>query len=146
MKAVEVGCHPLSPIRDLPFSRTFSGPPMPRVFKRNCSLTPRMHGRFCALKNTECSPRNVITHELGHAIRLGHNDDCTTLMYGRPAPCRPDAFQSEVAKFFPLTEDDKATLRTRYPRTWKPLPQVTGDGLRIPAPHAAPHIPVPRPQ
>ena len=28
---------------------------MPRVFKRNGSLTPSMHGRFRALKNKECS-------------------------------------------------------------------------------------------
>jgi hypothetical protein len=28
---------------------------MPRVFKRNCSLTPSMHGRCCTVKNRECS-------------------------------------------------------------------------------------------
>ena len=66
--------------------------------------------------------RNVIAHELGHAIGLGHNDDRTTLMCGRPAPCRPDAFQSEAEKFFPLTEAEKAALLTRYPRTWQPRP------------------------
>jgi hypothetical protein len=32
--------------------------------------------------------RNVIAHELGHAIGLGHNDDPTTLMCGRPRAAR----------------------------------------------------------
>jgi hypothetical protein len=64
--------------------------------------------------------RNVIAHELGHASGLGHNDDPTTLMCGRPAPCRPAVFQSDVAKFFPLTEADKALLLRLYPPTWTP--------------------------
>jgi hypothetical protein len=64
--------------------------------------------------------RNVIAHELGHAIGLRHNDDPTTLMCGRPAPCRPAAFQSDVAKFFPLTEADKGLLLHLYPPTWTP--------------------------
>jgi hypothetical protein len=37
--------------------------------------------------------RNVIAHELGHAIGLAHNSDPTMLICGRPAPCRPMAFQ-----------------------------------------------------
>ena len=64
--------------------------------------------------------RNVIAHELGHAIGLRHNDDRTTLMCGRPAPCRPDAFQSSVERFFPLTDDEKVVLQNLYPATWKP--------------------------
>jgi hypothetical protein len=32
--------------------------------------------------------RNVIAHELGHVLGLVHNSDPTTLMCGRPAPCR----------------------------------------------------------
>jgi Domain of unknown function (DUF1931) len=32
---------------------------MPRVCKRHCSLTPSMHGRFCTLKNRECSPLSL---------------------------------------------------------------------------------------
>jgi Dual-action HEIGH metallo-peptidase len=64
--------------------------------------------------------RNVIAHELGHAIGLRHNDDPTTLICGRPAPCRPALFQSDVARFFPLTEADKGLLLRLYPPTWTP--------------------------
>jgi hypothetical protein len=64
--------------------------------------------------------RNVIAHELGHAIGLGHNNDATKLMCGRPAPCRPDAFRSSTEKYFPLTEFEKAYLLKIYPPTWSP--------------------------
>jgi hypothetical protein len=61
-------------------------------------------------------PRNVIAHELGHAIGLGHNSDPATLMCGRPASCRPDLFRSNQRRMFPLTENEKARLLTLYPR------------------------------
>ena len=64
--------------------------------------------------------RNVIAHEIGHAIGLGHNNDPTKLMCGRPAPCRPDAFYSSEPKLFPLTDDEKRQLRRMYPADWKP--------------------------
>jgi hypothetical protein len=64
--------------------------------------------------------RNVIAHELGHAIGLRHNSDSTRLMCGRPAPCRPDLFQSDSPRFFPLTDDEKRALGTMYPIGWKP--------------------------
>ena len=59
--------------------------------------------------------RNVIAHEIGHAIGMRHNSDPALLMCGRPAPCRPDAFQSDTPRMFPLTADEKAQLRSMYP-------------------------------
>lgn len=64
--------------------------------------------------------RNIIAHELGHAIGLGHNADLTTLMCGRPASCRPDLFRSDEPRQFPLTDDEKRHLLRLYPPDWKP--------------------------
>ena len=58
--------------------------------------------------------RNVVAHELGHVLGLAHNADSTTLMCGRPAPCRPTAFASARAHFFPLTPADEQRLRQRW--------------------------------
>jgi hypothetical protein len=63
--------------------------------------------------------RNVIAHELGHAVGLPHNGDPTMLMCGRPAPCRPDLFAADRPKYFPLTEAEKAELQRMYPRSWQ---------------------------
>ena len=63
-------------------------------------------------------PRNLIAHELGHAIGLGHNDNPAMLMCGRPAPCRPNAFTANEARFFPLTAAEKERLLQLYPPNW----------------------------
>jgi hypothetical protein len=60
-------------------------------------------------------PRNVIAHELGHAIGLRHNSDPTTLMCGRPSPCRPALFRSDQPRMFPLTGAEKSWLLAMYP-------------------------------
>ena len=59
--------------------------------------------------------RNVVAHELGHVLGLVHNRDATTLMCGRPASCRPAAFMSDTAHFFPLIQGDERWLEAQWP-------------------------------
>jgi matrixin len=61
---------------------------------------------------------NVVAHELGHAIGLGHNDDATSLMCGGAARCDPLPKDG----FAPLTSADKTKLLEMYPPSWQPKP------------------------
>jgi len=83
--------------------------------------------RVVGIKGTRFQPmnlpnvaRNIIAHELGHAIGLGHSDDPTKLMCGRPASCRPDLFRSDEPRVFPVSEEEKQRLLRMYPADWKP--------------------------
>ncbi len=64
---------------------------------------------------------NVIAHEIGHSIGLGHNSDAATLMCGRPAACRPGVDQYvDLQGFAPVTDQEKAYLLKLYPPGWAP--------------------------
>jgi len=88
-------------------------------FNQNSKRVIAIRGASFSPMSLPNVPRNVIAHELGHAIGLRHNSDPAMLMCGRPSSCRPGLFQSDRPHMFPLRDDEKRFLLTMYPSQWK---------------------------
>jgi hypothetical protein len=95
-------------------------------FVSHVNRLPGGQGAVAMIRNTNSPPtslpnvmRNVIAHELGHAIGIGHNSNPAMLMCGRPAPCRPALFASQTPHYFPLSGAERSKLLAMYPAGWK---------------------------
>jgi hypothetical protein len=71
---------------------------------------------------------NVIAHEFGHVIGLGHNKDAVSLMCGTGVPWCHSTYP--VDGFLPLTSDEKRKLLEMYPPDWGASHPWKGDQPR----------------
>jgi len=77
---------------------------------------------------------NVIAHELGHVIGLGHNNDGSSLMCGIETVWCHFSYPAEEVLL--LTNEEKLKLLEMYPRSWEPDPPSRWKGDPVPISNA----------
>lgn len=102
-----------------------------RACEGNVSINPYAS---CYLSNP-CNLREVLTHEIGHAIGAGHSLDSTATMY---------AYAHFDGRCASLRADDVAYLQFTYPGNAPPAPTPTPTPAPTPAPTPIP-TPTPTP-
>ncbi len=93
--------------------RLLNGINFSKIFQGHISFNPYSS---CSYEN-HCDIQEIVTHELGHTLGLGHSQDVTATMAGTAH------FDGRCAS---LREDDAAAMRFFYP-----APGTSGSQLRI---------------
>ncbi len=106
-------------------TRVVNGITFYRALEANMSFNPYAACYF----TSSCNVAEVATHELGHALGIGHSQDTTATMY---------AYAHFDGRCAALRADDQNAIRFIYPGTGTPAPTPTPTPVPTPTPAPTP--------